>query len=345
MKNNILPKHWIHFSTAGARLYIQSLILGAVCILMIANIPVFAQKTVSMHESASKKNSLGEQHLQNGNFALAYENFLAATEIDGSDPIYMYNTAVAAVYLGEKDVALKWFQRTVETAAQQNDFEVIDQSNAQIRELLSEWPSWAIDKIEKAYSLPETDAVSRAQENWNQLIQEANGAMEDQSENAVPLLEKALDIAKTRFGKAHPATLTTLSVLARAQEAQSQWEQAEQLYLQASKGLKETLGQTHPETLGALKMLADFYESRGQSDKAEPLYQEALNGFIAEMGDKSPLTLETMQRLALLYKGRGNYETAQDLLEKACKSYEQILGLRHPETLSCLEDSASLYQI
>src|SRR3954462_118453 len=114
-------------------------------------------------------------------------------------------------------------------------------------------------------------------EQWqalNQRLVEAYQA--GQVNEAVPLAEQALELARQAFGPRHPKTLLSLNNLAGVLNIQGRYGEAEPLLRESLQLRREVLGPRPPNTLSSLNNLAGVLNSQGRYGEAEPLYRETL---------------------------------------------------------------------
>ena len=192
-----------------------------------------------------------------------------------------------------------------------------------------------------AAQAPETDARQR----WQQL----NGSVREAYQagdysKGVALGEKALRLARQRFGNRDSDTLTSVNNLGFLYKAEGRYGEAEPLYREALQARREVLGPRHPDTLLSLNNLAGLYESQGRYGEAEPLYREALQTRREVLGPRDPDTLGSLNNLAFLYQSQGRYGEAEPLYREALQGYREVLGPRHPSALTSLNNLAALYE-
>ncbi|KZP24358.1 TPR-like protein [Athelia psychrophila] len=164
-------------------------------------------------------------------------------------------------------------------------------------------------------------------------------------EEAVALLQQALEGQTHQLGAEHLDTLNTVDRLADVYDHQGKYDDAEALYQRALTGREQQLGADHPDTLGTVNGLAILYEEQGQYNEAEALYHRALAGRDQQLGADHLRTLDTVHNLAGLYQQQGKYNEAQPLYQRALAGKERQLGPDHPSTLSTVNNLAVLYRL
>src|SRR5271166_1764485 len=163
-------------------------------------------------------------------------------------------------------------------------------------------------------------------------------------QEAIPLAEKAVELAKRVYGPQHPNTATSLTNLGGLYKVIGEYAKAEPLLQEALRIRQKVLGPEHPATAGSLNNLALLYQAMGEYAKAEPLYQEALRICKKVRGPEHPDTAGSLNNLALLYQATGEYAKAEPLLQEALRIRQKVLGPEHPDTAQSLNNLALLYK-
>jgi tetratricopeptide (TPR) repeat protein/CHAT domain-containing protein len=160
---------------------------------------------------------------------------------------------------------------------------------------------------------------------------------------AIPIVQEALELSEKAFGPDDPETASTLCVLAELYYSMGDYAKAEPLYQRALKIDEKALGPDHPSTARDLRNLAGLYKSMGDYAKAEPLYQRALKIDEKALGPEHPNTAQSLNSLAIIYESMGDYAKAEPLYQRALKINEKALGPDHPDTAAALNNLAALY--
>jgi len=162
---------------------------------------------------------------------------------------------------------------------------------------------------------------------------------------AIPLVQRSLNIRETALGENHPLVAQSLNNLALLYQTQGNYVAAEPLY-QRSLNIRETaLGENHPDVAQSLNNLAALYQTQGNYVAAEPLYQRSLNIYETALGENHPLVATSLNNLAALYELQGNYVAAEPLYQRSLNIYETALGENHPDVATSLNGLALLYQL
>ena len=180
---------------------------------------------------------------------------------------------------------------------------------------------------------------------WQDLNRQIVAAYQHGAFNeAVPLAEQSLALARRAFGDRDDHTLTSMNDLAELYQAQGRYGEAEPLLRETLQIRRKTLGPKHPDTLASMNNLAALYHAQGRYGEAEPLLREALQVRRKTLGPKHPDTLRSMNNLGGLYDAQGRYGEAEPLLREALQSYRETLGPKHPNTLTSMNNLAEIYK-
>ena len=120
--------------------------------------------------------------------------------------------------------------------------------------------------------------------------------------------------------------------------------EAESLFQELLRILRERLGDRHPDVATSLNNLAALYQEQGRYGEAEPLYQESLDIYRERLGDRHPDVATSLDNLASLYQEQGRYGEAEPLYQESLAIRREQLGDRHLSVATSLNNLASLYQ-
>jgi tetratricopeptide (TPR) repeat protein len=153
---------------------------------------------------------------------------------------------------------------------------------------------------------------------------------------------QSFHLVKTRkiFGVEHPATLASVSDLARVLQDQGKYAAAEEMNRRALTGREKVLGVEHPHTLTSVSNLAMVLQNQGKYEAAEEMNRRALAGYEKMLGVEHPDTLTSVGNLALVLQDQGKYEAAEEMNRRALAGYEKVLGVEHPDTLTSVGNLA-----
>ena len=186
-------------------------------------------------------------------------------------------------------------------------------------------------------SLAEDDDLAALNQRIYQLFAEGK------YQEAIPIAEKAVELAKRVRGPEDPDTAASLDNLAALYDDTGEYAKAQPLYQEALRIRQKVLGSDHPDTVQSVNNLAVLYLAMHEYAKAEPLYQEALRIRQKVSGSDHPETAQSLDNLALLYQAMREYAKAQPLYQEALRIRQKVLGSDHPDTVQSLDNLAVLY--
>src|SRR5271166_606778 len=161
-------------------------------------------------------------------------------------------------------------------------------------------------------------------------------------QEAVPIAERAVEVAKRLHGLEHPDMATSLNNLAELYQVMGEYAKAEPLYQEALRIWQKILGPDHPDTATCLNNLAELYRAMGEYAKAESLLQEALRIRQKVLGPEHPDTATSLNNLAVLYDTVHEYAKAEPLLQEALRIRQKVPGPEDPNTAQSLNNLAVL---
>ena len=162
--------------------------------------------------------------------------------------------------------------------------------------------------------------------------------------DAIPLSEKAIELAKRIYGPKIPKRRVTLTIWPFYISQWASTPKPSRFTQEALRIRQKMLGPEDPATAKSLNDLADLYQSMRAYAKAEPLYQEALRIRQKVLGPEDPATAKSLNDLADLYQSMRAYAKAEPLYQEALRIRQKVLGPEDPATAHCLNDLADLYK-
>src|SRR5271165_3342132 len=174
-------------------------------------------------------------------------------------------------------------------------------------------------------SLAEDDDPKGLNQQVEQLI--AQGKYQE----AIPIAERAVEMAKGTRGPEDPKTAEALNNLGLVFKKIGDYAKAEPLYREALRIRQKVLGSEHLDTATSLNNLGLLYKEMGEYAKAEPLLQEALRTRQKILGSEHPDTAVSLNNLGELYETVGEYAKAEPLYQEAIQIWQKILGSEHPD--------------
>ncbi|MDJ1177119.1 CHAT domain-containing protein [Roseofilum capinflatum] len=161
---------------------------------------------------------------------------------------------------------------------------------------------------------------------------------------AIPLGERAIELARERWGNEHENVATSLNNLAELYKSQGRYSDAEPLYQEALAIIRIALPENHPNLATHLNNLAGLYRSQGRYTEAEPLFQEALAIDRIALPENHPDLATHLNNLAVLYRSQGRYTEAEPLFQEALAIDRIALPENHPDLATHLNNLAVLYR-
>jgi non-specific serine/threonine protein kinase/serine/threonine-protein kinase len=161
---------------------------------------------------------------------------------------------------------------------------------------------------------------------------------------ALPHLERALELRRTALGDDDPATLQAANGVGVALQSLGRYEEAERLLADTLEARRRLLGHEHELTLGSMNNLAALYRSRNLLEDALPLQLELLDTSRRALGDEHESTVTAMSSLAQLHMRRGEERLAEPLFVETMETRIRVLGEDHPDTLVAMTLLAEMYR-
>jgi len=278
----------------------------------------------------------GQQHTYR--IRLAADQFLKAViEQDGID--------VAARLLGpdgkqimrsDTESRLRGSETVEHVAEAEGDYRLVVQPGRK------ETPAGAYEiRIEELRAATEND---RALHEARKLYKKASDLrIAGKYDEALPYIERALEIRERTLGPDHPDVSQAINALAALHYFKGEYSKAEPLYRRALAVWEKSLGPEHPDVAHTLNNLAALYSVLGDYAKAEPLMRRALAIKEKSLGPEHPDVADSLNNLANLYGALGDYAKAKQLYQRALTIKEKSLGPEHSDVATSLNNLASLY--
>jgi TonB family protein len=148
------------------------------------------------------------------------------------------------------------------------------------------------------------------------------------SEEAEPLLARALAISESQLGEDHPDLLILLNDLTRLYLKRSAYASAEPLLLRLL-AMKRSKGEDHPEVATVLASLAAVRQALGRHEAAEQLWRRVLDIRERSLAPNHFALATTFEHLAETCAARGKLGEALQLFRRAQTIRERTLGADH----------------
>jgi tetratricopeptide (TPR) repeat protein len=155
---------------------------------------------------------------------------------------------------------------------------------------------------------------------------------------AVSLLQSALDKRKALYGEKDLAVAQSLDRLGEVLKLKAEYDRALPMYRQALALRREMLGNEHIDTARSVYELADLQSRMGDIAAAEPLFREALTLRRKLTGAKSPEVAQSTEGLALNLFDQGNTEEAVKLMREAVAMQRTLHDGPYPDLAEALNN-------
>ena len=155
-----------------------------------------------------------------------------------------------------------------------------------------------------------------------------------ESDEALPHLERAVELFRDALGIEHTFTLAAMNDLAGVYTELARYEDAERMMLEALEARLALFGDQEEGVLTLKNNLAFLYDQLGRYSESEPLHSEVLEKRLRLAGEENVLTLISMNNTAWVNLRLDRRERARELWTRKLEIASRVLGDDHPETLS-----------
>ena len=163
-------------------------------------------------------------------------------------------------------------------------------------------------------------------------------------DQAVSLLESALEKRKSIFGDEHLEVARSLDRLGEVLKLKAEYDRALPMYREALELRRDMLGDEHADTARSVYELADLLGRKGEFAEAEPLFREALavrRKLAGAQGRETARTAEVAQStegLALNLFDQGKFEESVSLMREAVAMQRNLHDGPHPRLADALNN-------
>jgi tetratricopeptide (TPR) repeat protein len=158
----------------------------------------------------------------------------------------------------------------------------------------------------------------------------------ERDDEAAPLAQRALALARSEAGEDHPVTAASLVNLAQISIVLGNFDEGEALLKRAIAIREKTLGVEHPDTVASIFGLAETYSAQNRYDKdPEPHYRRALAA-AEKIAPEEPGAAEILASLAAYYHIKGRDTEAEPLINRALPIFQKTLGPDDSATVKTL---------
>ena len=166
-----------------------------------------------------------------------------------------------------------------------------------------------------------------------------------QTDSALPLLERSLELRRTLFGPEHVMTASSMTSLAEARRGKGDYTEAEKLLREALRIQEAKLGADNDTVATTLASLGAVLMDRGALDAAEKIYRQSLAIYVDRGNDRDPGAIEAMNGLANVLTFRGDHAAAEPLYRRALDIDLELRGTSHPDVAIEMANLATAMQM
>jgi serine/threonine protein kinase/tetratricopeptide (TPR) repeat protein len=160
---------------------------------------------------------------------------------------------------------------------------------------------------------------------------------------AEPILNRALELRRKKFGGAHTKVGQTLNNLALVYDEQGKFEQAEATHREALR-IRRGLGPKDPGISNSLSNLGITLRHSGKYEEAATVLREALALRREANGNDHPLVANTLNILGLTLGELGKYAESEPILRESLAIRRKVLPPTHPNLADALSAVAAALQ-
>lgn len=167
-------------------------------------------------------------------------------------------------------------------------------------------------------------------------------------QDAVPILEKNIEMCHRLMGRQHSATLKYSSKLGFTYCLLSRFDEAESVLKNTQEALERNLQQENHEEpqedifsqMLVLTTLVTIYDVQMRLREAEPLLVRLLEMATERYGEIDSITMRHVEGLATNYKAQERWYAALPLQKKIFDVRKETLGEYHEDTLAAMDELA-----
>jgi serine/threonine protein kinase len=159
-------------------------------------------------------------------------------------------------------------------------------------------------------------------------------------DDAVPLLEQALEIRRRTYGEVHATVARSLNALSVAFRLRGDYAAAESLAAHGLEIQRRLHVGDHADVAHSMADHAEALRVRGDLPRAEALYRDALQMRVRLLGDNHADVADTRNNLALVLDVRGEHAAAIAMHREALAVRRQVFGETHPDVANSYDNLA-----
>jgi len=157
-------------------------------------------------------------------------------------------------------------------------------------------------------------------------------------DEALPHLERSLEIRRREHGAASPEVAEAMSALGSLVQKRGDHERADSLLTAALELRRALLPEKHPDRVKSLNALAILRKDQGDFEAAEALWRQALDEGDELTAEDREISAAVLSNLGLHLKDLDRQEEAEGLLRDALALRRELFGEEHPEVGTTLNN-------
>ncbi len=158
------------------------------------------------------------------------------------------------------------------------------------------------------------------------------------------LLGNIIELAKNQYGDDHPKTLVSTNNLAQVLCELGRRDEAIPMLEELHEKMGMRLGADHPDTLNTANNLGDALVVVGRTSDGIAILESNLGIAESKLGGKHPMVFSLRNNLSLAYQQVGDFQKAIGLQEDLLKARESVLAEGHPDVIVSQANLAALYR-
>ena len=159
-------------------------------------------------------------------------------------------------------------------------------------------------------------------------------------DEARPLLDQAVELARSTYGEEDPTTWKSLATLGSLHVETGDNRLARPLLEHAFDAQLERFGMLHVDTLESAHSLANLLYHEGEFDEADDLFGRILEAQSELLGARDRTTLNTRLNMAALYAARQQLPQAEAAFREVAADLTSVFGEEDPLTQFALANQA-----
>ncbi len=203
-------------------------------------------------------------------------------------------------------------------------------------------PEEAVEQLERVLEL----SPDASGEELANLLDEVGGALlhARRFEDARPLFERALGIAREELGEGHEVTQNVLGNLALVFRYSGDPERAEEMLRTLLAAQLEAHGEVHEEVGLTTNNLAGIARDTGRHEEAAELFERALAIQLEVSGEKHPRSALALNNLGECYLRLERTDEAEELFERALALKRELFDADNPSILVTWSNLAYVHE-